>query len=148
VRPLIPLLGLPPISPRRLALGALLLLVALALVIVGALYLVQSVDRALVRTLDPPLASLLTGLIVLVAAGAIGAIGFVYLRPRPAPRPAPSADPSAEIVAQIFTLVRRNPGQAALIAAIAGLVVGAVPELRRAMEGVLKPGPSGRPDRK
>jgi hypothetical protein len=144
VRSLPLLLGLTPVSLRRLALGALLMLVALALLIVGALYLVVTIDRALLRSLDPPLASLLTALIVLVVAGAIGAIGFACMRPRRAPPPPVAADPTAEIVAQLFTLVRRNPGQAAVMAAVAGLVVGVVPEVRRALEGLLKSEPRPR----
>jgi hypothetical protein len=144
VRSLSLLLGLSPIDPRRLVLGALLMLVALALVIVGALYLVMTVDRALLQSLDPPLASLITALIVLVVAGAVGAIGFASMRPRKVPPPAVAADPNVEIVAQLFTLVRRNPGQAALLAAVAGLVLGTFPEVRRTLEDLLKAVPSRR----
>jgi hypothetical protein len=146
VRSLPLLLGLPAINPRRLALGALLMLVALALLIVGALYLVVTIDRALLRNLDPPIASLVTALIVLVVAGAIGAIGFACMRLRKAPPPPVAADPEAEMVAQLFALARRKPGQAALIAAVAGLVVGVVPEVRRTLADLLKPEPSRRRD--
>jgi hypothetical protein len=148
VRSLPLLLGLPSINPRRLALGALLVLVALALVLVGVLYLVVTIDRALAQSLDPPLASLLTGVIVLVVAGATGAIGFACMRSRRrAPPPPPAApDPELEIVAQLFALARGKPGQAALIAAVAGLVIGAVPEVRRTLSDLLRAEPPRRQD--
>jgi hypothetical protein len=83
---------------------------------------------------------------VLVVAGAIGAIGFACMRLRKTPPPPVAADPEAEMVAQLFALARRKPGQAALIAAVAGLVVGVVPEVRRTLADLLKPEPSRRRD--
>jgi hypothetical protein len=70
----------------------------------------------------------------------------LYLRRRLTMPQAAAAGAGAELTAQIVTLIRRNPRQAALIATIAGFVVGVLPELRGAVSDALNVGkPKRRP---
>jgi hypothetical protein len=50
------------------------------------------------------------------------------------------------MTAQLMGMIRRNPGSAALVVALVGFVVGALPELRRALGSALGPAkPKRRP---
>jgi hypothetical protein len=130
-------------------LGLALALFALALVLVVAAF-VQLIDALylalLMLTAQAALASLITGLILLALAWLLVMVARLYLRRRLTMPQAAAAGASAELTAQIVTLIRRNPRQAALIATIAGFVVGVLPELRGAVSDALDVGkPKRRP---
>lgn len=86
-------------------------------------------------------ASLLTTLLSLVIAGGTAALALVYLRPRPRVQQAAAAGAGAELVAQIVRLVHTSPRTAAFGAALVGLLIGATPELRRALGDAINPKP-------
>jgi hypothetical protein len=143
------LLSLARVSVARLGLALALFALALVLVVAAFVQLVDALYLGLLMlTGQPALASLGTGLVLLVLAGLVVIMARAYLRRRLTLPQAAVAGAGAELTAQIVTLIRRNPRQAALIATIVGFVVGALPDLRRALSDALdvgKPERRGRP---
>ena len=144
MRTLAALLGLPAISLGRLATGLGLIVIAVALAVAGLIRLIDTLQLALMLALGPVLASLVTALIVILLAGMLGAIGRVYLRPRPRVQNAAAAGAGAEMVAQVLAMVRNNPRIAAAGAALIGVLIGASPDLRRSLNEVINPRPKRR----
>jgi len=147
VRALTVLLGLPSISFARLGFALALFVLALVLAIAGFIQLVGALRLALLMwTAAPALASLLTGLILLLLGGLLVIVARHYLRRRVTMPQAAALGAGAEVTAQLMTLIRRNPGSAALLVALVGFVVGTLPGLRRALADVLGPAkPKRRP---
>jgi hypothetical protein len=140
------LLGLPRRSFARLGFALTLFALALVLAIAAFTELIAALRLALlIWTLEPALASLLTGVILLLAAWLTVIFARRYLRRRLAVPQAAALGAGAELTAQLMTMIRRHPGSAALAVALAGFVVGALPELRRALAGVLGPATPKRP---
>ncbi|HSA82901.1 MAG TPA: hypothetical protein VLE23_18940 [Geminicoccaceae bacterium] len=139
------LFGLQRASFARLGLALALFALALALVVAAFVQLVDALYLALLMlTAQPALASLITGLALLALAWLLVIMARLYLRRRLTMPQAAAAGAGAELTAQIVALIRRHPGQAALIATIAGFVVGNLPDLWRAVGG----GPdAGKPER-
>jgi hypothetical protein len=137
LRELIGLLGLPRFSLPRLALAFGLMIVAIGLSIAGFIGLVGALHLYLLRHVSAPMAELLIGIALLLLAGVLCLIAYRLTRPLPPPkRPAAKAgDASAEALAW----VQRHPGQAAVLAAVLGFCVGALPEARKAMSDLAKP---------
>lgn len=140
------LLGLPAISPTRLLTGLALLIAALVLVVIALLRLIDTVHVALMMSLHPVTAGFVTTLIVLLFAAGLAVLGRVYLRPRPRRQNAAAAGAGAEMVAQLIGMVRKNPGTAAVGAAVLGALIGSTPELRRSFESIITPKPERRRD--
>jgi len=140
------LLGLQRVSFARLGLALALFALALVLVIAAFAKLIDALHLALLLLIaQPALASLSTGLILLVLAWLVVILTRLYLRRRLTTPQAAAAGAGAELVAQIVTLIRRKPRQAAMIAALVGFVVGALPDLRRAINEALGGKPERRP---
>lgn len=141
------LFGLQRASFARLGLALALFALALVLVVAAFVQLVDALYLALLMlTAQPVLASLITGLILLALAWLLVFMGRLYLRRRLTLPQAAAAGAGAELTAQLVTLIRRNPREAALIATIVGFVVGTLPDLRRALGDVLDVGkPKRRP---
>jgi hypothetical protein len=134
---LIALLGLPRFSLPRLALAFGLLIVAIGLAIAGLVGLLEALHLYLLRHLSPPLARLAIGLVLLVLAGALCLLARRLTRPLPAPKRL--AAEGGDASAQAFAWVQRHPGQAAVLAAVLGFCVGALPEARKVMSDLAKP---------
>jgi hypothetical protein len=131
LRELIALLGLPRLSLARLALAFGLLIVAIGLGIAGFIGLVGALHLFLLLHLSPPLAELLIALVLLLLAGLLCLIGYRLSRPLP---PAKRRTASADALAW----VQQHPIQSAVLAAVLGFCVGAVPEARKAMSDLAK----------
>ncbi|MDF2782439.1 MAG: hypothetical protein K0S96_2244, partial [Geminicoccaceae bacterium] len=122
------LLGLQRANLARLGMALALFALALVLVIAAFGKLVEALHLALlIVTAEPALASLITGLILLALAGLLALVARRRLRRRLTTPEAAALGAGAEVTAQIVALIRRNPRQAAVIATIAGFVVGALP---------------------
>lgn len=135
------ILGLPRLSPARLALAGVLLIVAAGLAIAGLIELAHALRLALLTSLHPAWVSVIIALVILLLAGGLCALAYRLSRPKPAPLPpAPAAAPLAEDAKlQGLLWVQRHPHQATLIAAALGLCLGALPEARRALLELLRP---------
>jgi hypothetical protein len=139
------LFGLQRASFARLGLALALFALALVLVVAAFIQLIDALYLGLlILTALPALASLITGLVLLALAWLLVVMARLYLRRRLTMPQAAAAGAGAELTAQIVTLIRRNPRQAALIATIAGFVVGVLPDLRRAISDALD---VGKPER-
>lgn len=137
---MIGLLGLPRFSPARLALAFGLLIVAIGLGIAGFVGLADALHLYLLRHLSPPVAQLLIGLLLLLLAGLLCLIARHLIRPLPERPPAKGpATASTEASAEALAWVRRHPRQSAVLAAVLGFCVGALPEARQAMSDLAKP---------
>jgi hypothetical protein len=135
------LFGLQRASFARLGLALALFALALVLVVAAFVQLIDALYLGLLMlTAQPALASLITGLVLLALAWLLVVMARLYLRRRLTMPQAAAAGAGAELTAQIVTLIRRNPRQAALIATIAGFVVGVLPDLRRAISDALDVG--------
>jgi hypothetical protein len=146
VRALTMLLGLQRLSFARLGVALALVLLALVLAIAAFTQLIAALRLALLLwTAEPALASLLTGLILLLLAGLLAIVARLYLRRRATMPQAAALGAGAELTAQVMTMIRRNPGGTALVVAVVGFVVGALPELRRALGDALGPARPKRP---
>lgn len=141
------LFGLQRASFARLGLALALFALALVLVVAAFVQLIDALYLALLMLIaQPVLASLITGLVLLALAWLLVIMGRRYLRGWLTLPRAAAAGAGAELTAQLVTLIRRNPREAALIATIAGFVVGTLPDLRRALSDVLDVGkPKRRP---
>jgi len=141
------LFGLQRASFARLGLALALFALALVLAVAAFVQLVDALHLALLMlTGQPVLASLITGLVLLALAWLLVIMGRLYLRRRLTLPQAAAAGAGAELTAQLVTLIRRNPRQAALIATIVGFAVGALPDLLRALTDALDIGkPKRRP---
>jgi hypothetical protein len=139
--------GLQRASFARLGLALALFALALVLVVAAFVQLIDALYLALLMLIaQPVLASLITGLVLLALAWLLVVMGRLYLRRRLTLPQAAAAGAGAELTAQLVTLIRRNPRQAALIATLVGFVVGTLPDLRRALSEVLDVGkPKRRP---
>jgi hypothetical protein len=139
--------GLQRASFARLGLALALFALALVLVVAAFVQLIDALYLALLMLIaQPVLASLITGLVLLALAWLLVVVGRLYLRRRLTLPQAAAAGAGAELTAQLVTLIRRNPRQAALIATLVGFVVGTLPDLRRALSEVLDVGkPKRRP---
>jgi hypothetical protein len=147
VRALTLLLGLQRRSFARLGFALALFALALALAIAAFTQLIGALRLALLMWLaDPALASLVTGVILLLLAWLLVILARLYMRRRLTMPQAAALGAGAELTAQIMTTIRRNPGSAAMVVALVGFVVGALPELRRALSSALGPAkPERRP---
>ena len=115
-----------------------LFVLALALALAAFVELLGALRLALlIWTGEPALASLLSGLILLLLAGLVVIVARRYLRRRVTLPQGAALGAGAELVAQLMTVVRRSPGSVALLVAVIGFLVGALPELRRALASVL-----------
>jgi uncharacterized membrane protein YfcA len=134
---LIALLGLPRFSPARLAVAFGLLIVAIGLGIAGLVGLAEALHLYLLRHLSPPVAKLLIGLLLLLLAGVLCLIARRLTRPL-LPSPKRPTTASGDASAEALAWVRRHPGQSAVLAAVLGFCVGALPEARKAMSDLAK----------
>jgi hypothetical protein len=134
---LIALLGLPRFSMARLALAFGLLIVAIGLSIAGFIGLIGALHLYLLRHVSAPVAELLIGLALLLLAGGLCLIAYRLTRPLPPPKRA--AAESGDASAQALAWVQRHPGQSAVLAAVLGFCMGALPEARKAMSDLAKP---------
>jgi len=147
VRALTVLLGLPRMSFARLGFALSLFVLALVLAIAAFTQLIGALRLGLLMwTAEPALASLIAGLVLLLLAWLMVIVARLYLRRRVTMPQAAALGAGAEVAAQVMTMIRRNPGSAALIVALVGFVVGALPDLRRALGDALGPAkPKRRP---
>jgi hypothetical protein len=134
LRELIALLGLPRFSLARLALAFGLLIVAIGLSIAGFVGLMGALHLFLLQHLSPPVAGLLIGLLLLLLAGLLCLLAHRLSRPLPRSRRSETGAASAEALAW----VQQHPVQSAVLAAVLGFCVGAVPEARKAMGDLAK----------
>jgi hypothetical protein len=131
------LVGLPRYSLPRLALAFGLLIVAIGLSIAGFVGLVGALHLYLLRHVSAPVAELLIGMALLLLAGGLCLIAYRLTRPLPPPK-RPAAKGS-EASAEALAWVQRHPGQSAVLAAVLGFCMGALPEARKAMSDLAKP---------
>ncbi|HEX3864259.1 MAG TPA: hypothetical protein VHY35_21460 [Stellaceae bacterium] len=138
----------------RLALTAAACIIALIVMTIALWFLGQALFLELETTkLGPPGAAAIVGAVGLVLAGILGLVARLVSHPR-VPRtstalgtaPAAAADPVSAALAQIgmiaaqqvATKIRTHPYGTIGAALAAGLTVGAVPELRRILTGMLR----------
>jgi hypothetical protein len=147
VRALTVLLGLQRISLARLGFALSLFALALVLAIAAFTQLIGALRLGLLLwTAQPALASLITGLVLLLLAWLMVIVARLYMRRRVTMPQAAALGAGAEVTAQLMTMIRRHPGSAALLVALVGFVVGALPDLRRALGDALGPAtPKRRP---
>jgi hypothetical protein len=140
-------LGLPPGFFARIGFALTLFVLALVLAIAALIQLVTSLRLGLLLwTEEPALASLLTGAILLLLAVLIALSARRYLRRRMPTPQAAALGAGAELTAQLMALIRQKPGSTALVVALAGFLIGMLPELRSALASVLGPAkPKRRP---
>jgi hypothetical protein len=123
--------------------------VALILVVLAAIFLCRSLYLYLVSlSAAPPLAALLTGLAALIVAGLIILAARIATGPRRTDRTSePSRNGNVEDLAaklgglaaeQLNTAAQAHPYRTFAVALIAGLAVGASPELRNILRKTLK----------
>lgn len=145
---LMSLLGVPRIDPVRLAVALMLLLVAAVFSLMGAVRVVDAVQLGFLTVVHPALAALFTALTLFAIALVLVGMSRSYLRYRRRPRPdtAAAAAAGAEVVAQLFDIIRKNPGRAAGVAAAIGFLVGSNPSARKTLNEAL--GASGGPKAK
>lgn len=134
------LLGLPRLSPARLALAGALLIVAAGLAIAGLIELVDALRLALLTVLHPAWVSLIIALVILLLVAGLCACAYRLSRPLPPrPPPVPVAPAGDDAALLALAWMHRHPGQATVIAAVLGLCVGALPEARRTLGEILRP---------
>ena len=136
IRQLAGLLGLPRLSPARLALAFGLLIVAVGVTTAGLVSLVGALRLVLMQWVSPASASVLVGLVLLLLAGVLLLIARRLTRPLPAPKQATSADAAT---VEAVAWIQQHPGQSAVLAAIVGFCMGASPETRKAVIDLAKP---------
>jgi hypothetical protein len=130
VRALAALFGLSRVRFAKLGLALALLVLALALAIAAFAHLIDALELFLVTLVaEPALASLITGLILLGLALLFFLLGRLYLRREARVARVAATGARADLLAQAMTMLGRNSGQAALLAAVVGLVVGILPGL-------------------
>ncbi len=133
----------------RLALAAAAGAVAAIVAAIAAWFLGYSLFLLLVsKRLDPAAAALIVAAVGLALAALAGLAARRLWRPLPAGAAAPASSASAvnDLAGQIGSLaarqiaasVRAHPYGAIGTALIAGLAVGAMPELRKLLSGILK----------
>jgi hypothetical protein len=135
--------------PTRLGLATAAAIVALIVIGTAMLFLGEALMLLLeTKGFDPAGAAGLTGLAGLVLAALIGLLAKLALH-RPRRHPAPvatangltggiAADLGALAAQQIVNTTRTHPYGTVGAALAAGLAVGALPELRKALLGLLK----------
>ncbi|HEX5078031.1 MAG TPA: hypothetical protein VFV80_02695 [Geminicoccaceae bacterium] len=134
LRDLVGLLDLPRFSPARLALAFGLLIVAVGLGIAGFIGLLDALYLVLLLYVGPPVAKLVIGLALLLLAAVLLLIARRLTRPLP-PRARAAADRGAD---EALAWVLRHPGQSAVLAAVVGFCVGALPEARKVVSDLAK----------
>jgi hypothetical protein len=138
-----------PRSEARLGLAAALAVSALIVGGIALVYLAQSVFSLFEQEgFRPPAAALLTGGCGLALAAMLGLLGRLILHSRAAAHPAAGAqtngvaDVAADIGAfaarQLVNAAHEHPHGTVGAALAAGLAVGAIPELRKTLTGLLK----------
>jgi hypothetical protein len=134
--------------PTRIGLAAAAGIVALVVLGTTMWYLGDALLLLLeAKGFTPPAAAGLTGLAGLVLAALLGLLARGVARSprrRAAATPAPGADGiAADLGAlaaqQIVNATREHPYGTVGAALVAGLAVGAIPELRKALSGLFKP---------
>lgn len=117
-------------------------LAAVVLALVGGGFLFAALFLWLASVMEPALAALATGLVVLAAAGVVALIGRMLVRVRRAVPAAPlsgatptdvAAVAGSELGVAVAAWLRAHLPQLALAAAGAGFVVGVSPRLRAAL---------------
>jgi hypothetical protein len=130
VRALAALFGLSRVRFAKLGLALALLVLALALAIAAFAHLIDALELSLVMLVaEPALASLVTGLILLGLALLFFLLGRLYMRREARVARVAAAGARTDLLAHAMTLLGRNSGQAALLAAVVGLLVGILPGL-------------------
>ena len=117
-------------------------LAAVLLALAGGAFLFAALFLWLARVMDPALAALMTGLVVLAAAGIVALIGRMLVKVRRAAPVVPLAGAARSNVAAlagsefgvaVTPWLRAHLPQVALAAAGAGFVLGVSPRLRAAL---------------
>jgi hypothetical protein len=115
---------------------------AVLLALAGAALLFAALFLWLARVMEPALAALVTGLVILAAAGIVALIGRMRVKARRAAAVVPLAGASQANVAAlagsefgvaVTPWLRAHLPQVALAAAAAGFVLGVSPRLRAAL---------------
>ncbi|HVC53427.1 MAG TPA: hypothetical protein VND87_15520 [Stellaceae bacterium] len=132
----------------RLALAGAAGVAALVVAAIAVWFLGQSLTLALEAIpLSPAVSTLTVGLIGLLLAMLIALVGRIVAAPRhPAPTPASPATGVADVAAELGGLLaqrltassRSHPYGTIGTAVVAGLIVGALPELRSLLASLLK----------
>jgi hypothetical protein len=138
-----------PRSGARLGFTAALAVFAVIVTAIALGYLAQSIFLlSEEKGFAPSAAAAIAGACGIVLAAILALSGRLYLRPKPAARSAPArandtatdiaADLGALAAQQIVNTTREHPYGTVGAALAAGLAVGAIPELRKALTGLLK----------
>jgi type VI protein secretion system component VasK len=134
----------------RLGIAASLAVLALIVSTIALAYFAQSLYLLLeANAFRPSAAAAITGGCAVALAAILGLVGRVLLRAKPAAHPVPAgrsngvatdiaADLGALAAQQIVNTTREHPYGTVGAALAAGLAVGAVPELRKVLTGLLK----------
>jgi hypothetical protein len=131
-RELMALLGLGERRPQQVAGMVVLNLLAVCLLTIAAALLLVAVFLALLPVLGAVAATVIVA--VLCGLAAVGLLVAARVVGRASPPPPPPPDTTAQLAAW----TRANPKQAAVMAAIAGFCVAAVPELRQVLVAMLE----------
>jgi len=139
-----------PRAGARLGLAAAFAAFALIAAAIALGCFARSVYLLLEATgFGPAAAAAITGAGAIVVAAVLGLLARLLLRPRRVARPAPAvrpngvgtdlaADLGALAAQQIVTATREHPYGTVGTALAAGFAIGAIPELRRALTGLLE----------
>ncbi|HLY57291.1 MAG TPA: hypothetical protein VKS60_17135 [Stellaceae bacterium] len=136
----------------RIGFAIAAMMVALIASVTALVFLAVTTFLALRQDLSPPMAALATSACALLFAAIVALIGWLVWRGAfrtRASRPAPPGGVAAalgEIVGREYlAMAKAAPGRTVGIALVAGFVVGAVPEVRRALAKLMGMGSEPKP---